>query len=91
MSLELSVCVACSEAVFPPRLLCPGCGGSVFRRVEVERGTLLRSTQTRGVRIGEVGSELGPLVIARLEEALEDGAEVSLGEVDGAPCARRAR
>lgn len=81
---EVYVCGACGRAVFPERLLCPGCGAREWRREPVETGTLEAAAERGEVRVGAVRTPLGPLAIARVEGDAEPGSEVRLsadGEV----------
>lgn len=70
--------------VFPRRLLCPRCGGSVFEERAADEGVLEEATESRaGARIGSVRTDAGPIVLARLLEELEPGARVRLVQQDG--------
>jgi uncharacterized OB-fold protein len=84
--VPIQVCTACSKALFPPRVVCPGCGGSVFSATMVETGVLEERTEHRGTPIGAVRTAAGPVVIARLEGTVGD--VVRLGMDNGAPVAR---
>lgn len=89
--LTIFECRACGKAVFPRRLLCPGCGASEWVRRAVDRGTLAEATTLRRfsgreaeVRLGSV--EIAPhlVVIARLVAKVSPGAPVAIradGEV----------
>jgi len=81
------VCEGCGRAVFPRRLLCPGCGGSTWRDEEAASG-VLEALAEREVRVGAVRTSLGPLAIARVESAAEPGATVSLDQEGDVPVAR---
>ena len=95
--VPICVCRACGHAVFPPRLLCPRCGGSEWREEAAERGVVEEATKavfrvrsepvTR--RLASVRTEVGPVVIARLLDDAGPGAAVSLALSDGAVTARR--
>ncbi len=88
MSLDVPVCSRCGRAVFPPRLLCPECGGTEWRSEPVEHGVVERATERDGMGVCFVRTPLGPLVVARLEQPAERGAEVTLDVDGGAPVAR---
>jgi len=83
----MPVCVACGHAVFPPRALCPRCGGADWRSTAAGRAIVENTTERDGVRIGVVLSERGPRVVARLDGAVEPGDVVLLDGRDGVPVA----
>jgi uncharacterized protein len=97
VGVPICICGACGHAVFPPRLLCPGCGASEWREEVAERGVVEEVTEalfrvrsepvTR--RLASVRTEVGPVVIARLLDDAEPGAAVSLALSDGAVTAHR--
>ena len=95
--LQVGVCTACGRCVFPPRSLCPECGGAewVERATAggvVEETTMLRrvpGADVEPVAIGTVRLDEGPVVVARLHEA-GTGARVGVGSENGAPVARPA-
>lgn len=87
MSLRVFVCEGCGRAVFPHRLLCPDCGGRVWREEPVDRG-VLEAAAEREVRVAAVRTPLGPLAIARVESEAGPGAEVALDREGDVPVAR---
>lgn len=87
MSIPVAVCTACGTAAFPPPLLCPRCAGSDWRDEEVEQGRVERVTECDGVRIAEVRTPLGPIVIVRLVTSQGCGGDLALEMIDGVPTA----
>ena len=91
--LRVSVCRTCGRTVFPPRLLCPGCGGASWRGAPAGPGAVEEVTTVRhAVGAGEVAVSLasvrldtGPVVVARLDGEALPGDRVELLAVDGAP------
>ena len=79
--LEASQCEGCSKILYPPRLVCPSCGGREFTDVTLPRdGKILTFTV---VRVPPAGfTEQTPLPIALVE--LENGARimVQIGDVE---------
>ena len=63
----VTVCAACGEAVFPPRALCPPCGGREWRTVEAGAGTVEETTERDGVRIASVRTDVGPIRLGHLK------------------------
>jgi uncharacterized OB-fold protein len=46
--LEAAKCTGCGQVLFPPRLVCPGCGGRGFVKTKLgDRGKLLTYTVIR--------------------------------------------
>jgi uncharacterized protein len=97
--LPIRVCSACGHAVFPPRLLCPRCGGAEWRTEEVGSGVVEEATVLErapggpvspAVRLGSVRLEDGVVVVARLEGGVEPGDSVRLEYRDGVPVAHQA-
>ena len=88
MSARVFVCASCGRAVFPRRLLCPGCGGREFRDEQVETATLEDFSDRGEVKLGAVRAPSGPLLIARVEGDPRRGGEVSLDEDGDVPVAR---
>jgi uncharacterized protein len=93
-ALNVFACVACANAEFPRRLLCPACGAAEFVEVDASRGCV-EETTTLHHRPGRAGGEAaylgtvltgaGPRVIARLAQALVAGTVVTLRvDSDGA-------
>jgi uncharacterized protein len=87
VSLRVPVCTACGRPVFPRRLLCPDCGGADWRDEPVDTGVLEAATE-RDARVGAVRTQLGPLVIARLETDAQPGTDVPLDEDGDVPVVR---
>jgi len=85
----VTVCAACGEAVFPPRALCPPCGGREWRTVEAGAGTVEETTERDGVRIASVRTDVGPIVVARATAAYAAGHAVRLESEGGVPVAGR--
>jgi uncharacterized OB-fold protein len=89
VSLDVFVCESCGRAVFPRRLVCPDCGGTAFRGEPVETGMVEAVADRGDVRLGEVRTSAGPLLIARLVGDAAPGAEVPLAADGGVPVAGR--
>lgn len=92
MNLIVFYCRQCDAVLFPARYLCPHCGTSDWEEQVAEGGTIEEITVVRhrvGAQRGEdvhlatVRSTAGPVVIARLDEAMRPGAKVRL-ELDAA-------
>lgn len=79
--LEASQCAECSKILYPPRLVCPACGGREFTDIVLPRdGKVLTYTV---VRVPPAGfTEQTPLPIALVE--LENGIRVmvQIGDVE---------
>ncbi len=79
--LEAAKCIKCSKTLFPPRLICPACGGREFTDVVLPRtGKVLTFTV---VRVPPAGfTEQTPLPIALVE--LDNGIRVmvQIGDVE---------
>ncbi len=94
--LQVQVCENCGRVRFPPRALCPVCGGRAFRSepagpgvVEEVTARLLDDGST--VHIASVRVAQGPVIVARSPEQAPPGSEVELEEDQGAPVAHRQR
>ena len=87
MTLPMDACTTCGRVVFPPRALCPACGGAEWTSVDSERGTVEQVTERAGVGIASVRSDLGPVVVARCSGEAEPGSVVSLDGVGAVPTA----
>lgn len=92
MTLKVFQCTQCETTLFPARYFCPACGGGQWRECTVERGILAESTVVRhrvgaqgdgDLHLASVVTSAGPIVIARLEDAMQSGTAVSL-DVDDA-------
>jgi uncharacterized OB-fold protein len=87
VSFPIPVCRACGEAAFPPRLLCPRCGGPDWWIEAVDGGVVERSTERDGTSIATVRTPLGPVLVARLLGAAMNGDAVRLDAVGAVPVA----
>jgi uncharacterized OB-fold protein len=88
VTFPIPVCATCGRAVFPPRVLCPQCGGREWRDEPVDGGVVERSTERDGTAIATVRTPLGPVLVARLLGDAAAGDAVVL-DADGAvPVAR---
>ena len=85
MSISVPVCAACGAAVFPPRAVCPNCGGLEWDANESDFGTVEEVTESGGVRIATVRADLGPILIALLERTAAIGDIVKLDLVGREP------
>ncbi|MFM0666926.1 zinc ribbon domain-containing protein [Paraburkholderia sediminicola] len=92
MTLKVFQCTQCGMTLFPARYFCPACGGAQWSECAVERGNIAESTVVRhrvgaqgggDVHLASVATSAGPIVIARLEAAMQSGDSVSL-DVDDA-------
>jgi uncharacterized OB-fold protein len=90
--LMIAICERCGHAAHPPRVLCPVCAGSGWRRERggggvVEEVTWLdgagESSGAHARRLAAVRLERGPRVIARLATGVEAGDRVSLEMREG--------
>jgi uncharacterized protein len=75
MSFAIPACANCGHAVWPPRLACSVCGAAEWTEVDASTGTVLDVTETAGasgetIRLGTVELDVGPPVIAVVEEAV---------------------
>jgi uncharacterized OB-fold protein len=92
MTLKVFQCMQCGAKLFPARYFCPACGGCQWRECTVERGIVAESTVVQhrvgaqgpgDVHLASVVTSAGPIVIARLEDAMQSGEAVIL-DVDDA-------
>jgi uncharacterized OB-fold protein len=99
MTLKVFQCTQCGATLFPARYFCPACGGGQWRECAVERGTLAESTVMRhrvgtqgagDVHLASVVTSAGPIVIARLESAMQFGDAVRLNLDDAGRVTGRA-
>lgn len=89
--LEVQVCEACGQAVFPRRALCPRCGSRAWREAPAGPGTVEGVTTHRaGGHVASVALDAGPVVVARAADGLAPGARVVLEDDGGAPVASTA-
>ena len=84
MTFSVPVCSACGRAVFPPRVLCPACNSREWTAHETG-GIVEEVTERDGTRIASVRTDLGPVVIARLEADAPVGSSVALDADGGVP------
>jgi uncharacterized protein len=89
MSFPIPVCTACGRAAFPPRALCPSCGGRSWADGAASAGRVEEVTERAGVHIASVRTDLGPVVVARVAEATAPGDMVRLDADGGVPVGRR--
>jgi uncharacterized OB-fold protein len=101
MPLEIQVCDGCGHAVFPSRLACSRCGSTSWRSELAEQGAVEHVTVVRRspvidaadlpVRLGLVRTDVGPVVIARIDERTEAGHRVRMSSSGNAVVAHRIR
>lgn len=95
-SLWLSACRTCGRKAFPPRLLCPACGGASWKLERAGQGVVEEVTTVHhavgadgvAVALASVRLDAGPVVVASLDGQLSRGDRAELVAVDGAPVAR---
>ncbi len=87
MSVAITSCRDCGHACFPPRLLCPRCGGGAWAAGVVSEGVVSGATTVARrvdaaaaapVHLAEVRSDAGVVVLARLEHPARAGLRVRL-------------
>lgn len=92
MTFHVFQCRQCATTLFPARYFCPACGGAQWDECVVERGFVAESTVVRrrigaegghDVHLASVVTSAGPVVIARLDQAMLSGAAVRL-DIDDA-------
>ena len=71
-------CDACGRALWPPRPVCPRCGGTAFTDVPAGEGVIEEATQTAQAALASIRLAAGPVVIARLESPAGPGEAVTL-------------
>lgn len=95
--LRIQSCRRCGAGFFPDRLRCPRCGARSWTRIRAGEGEIQDQTELRRqpraqekrIRLGSVGLDAGPVVIARLGDRAETGNRVRLEmNPDGAVWAR---
>jgi uncharacterized OB-fold protein len=89
MTVFVAVCRACGHALFPSRLLCPRCGGDAWDSVAATDGVVMEATSMQHrvaapVHLASVRTDLGVVVLARMERAVAIGDRVALRQQDGA-------
>ena len=85
--LYVSSCRSCGRRAFPPRALCPHCGGAAWSREPAGQGVVEEATRVGAVSLASVRLDAGPVVVARLDADAGPGDRVELHTVDGAPVA----
>jgi len=85
---SVSACVECSHALWPPRPVCPYCGGVAFEPRDATSGTIEEATRHAGAALASVRTSAGPIVIARLSAEASTGGAVELSW-DAAPNGQR--
>ncbi|TAL55969.1 zinc ribbon domain-containing protein [Pandoraea sp.] len=87
MELMVFRCRQCGTTLFPSRYLCPQCGADQWAEVPAGLGTIEQATVVRhrvGVpgagdaHLASVRTSAGPMVVARLDQALPPGEVVTL-------------
>lgn len=85
MTVDVSVCTACTKAFFPAPRACHACGSNHFSTRTVNAGSVEEATEvergTRGagpVVIGCVRTDAGPVVVARFGDLPQPGDRVEL-------------
>ena len=66
--LRIPICDRCALALWPPRTLCPRCGGGAWHEGDGSRGRAEQTTDLTGAgapRLATVRLDAGPVVIAR--------------------------
>jgi uncharacterized OB-fold protein len=96
--LRMQVCVDCGRATFPPRLACAHCHGrewqlefaliGTIEHVTVVRRSAILPDDELPVWLALVQADLGPHVIARLDEQASPGQRVELSADGNAVRAR---
>jgi len=71
-------CRACGHALWPPRPVCPRCGGTEFAPLPASGGVVEETTLAGETALASVRSSAGPVVIARLAAQAAAGAAVEL-------------
>jgi uncharacterized OB-fold protein len=87
------VCRTCGLPAFPPRALCPRCGGASWLRRIAFSGVLEDATTLRHaaggladvpIGLGTVRLDAGPEVVVRLDDESAPGTRVALETIGGA-------
>lgn len=79
MTAIIQRCLDCDTRLFPPRLLCPSCGGNQLGPSTVDSGTVEQSTTLAdGTIVATVRPDGGPILIARLIGSTDVGTHVAL-------------
>jgi uncharacterized OB-fold protein len=95
--VSVSVCRTCGGRLFPPRLLCPACGGASWSSEPAGPGTVEEVTTVRhavgadsdvSVSLASVRLDAGPVVVAGVDAHALPGDRVELADADRV-CARR--
>lgn len=77
-SLTVPACALCDHAIWPPRPVCPRCGGTAFRDRDAGRGVIEGTTRSEETLLASVRTLAGPMVIARLQREAAVGTDVGL-------------
>jgi uncharacterized protein len=92
MTFHVYQCRQCGTTLFPARYFCAACGGGQWDEREATGGRVAEATVVRhrvgaegghDVHLASVVTSAGPIVIVRLDEALQAGHAVRL-DVDEA-------
>jgi uncharacterized OB-fold protein len=89
--VSVSVCRTCGLRLFPPRLLCPACGGASWSREPAGSGTVEEGTTVRHavgaagdvpVSLASVRLDAGPVVVAGVDAQARPGDRVEVTDAD---------
>jgi uncharacterized protein len=89
--VSVSVCRTCGRRLFPPRLLCPACGGASWSREQAGSGTVEEVTTVHhavgaeggvSVSLASVRLDAGPVVVAGVDTQARPGDRVELADAD---------
>lgn len=87
MELTVFRCTQCGTTLFPARYLCPHCGADQWVATPAGPGTIEETTVVRhrvgaqgagDAHLASVRTAAGPVVVARLDQALQPGDIVTL-------------
>ena len=90
--VSVSVCRTCGGRLFPPRLLCPACGGASWSREPAGSGTVEEVTTVHhavgadgdvSVTLASVRLDAGLVVVAGVDAETRPGDRVELADADG--------
>lgn len=77
-AFSFPACVACGHALWPPRPVCPRCGGTEFAPRSAAHGVVEEVTSTGEAAFASVRAEAGPIVLARLAGEAVAGTAIEL-------------